>query len=139
MLRGTGSGNSLGPQFDYDALGRLVLATHRTGTIKRRYDSIGRLLEETAGSQTIGLHYNDLTGDVDLIYPDGRRERTRHDSTGRPTLVTLETSGTALAGTAGEELAAISYAVDPTRIIHSNGVETIISYDRPGRSSASTT
>ena len=120
-------------KFDYDALGRLVLATHRTGTIKRRYDSIGRLLEETAGSQTIGLHYNDLTGDVDLIYPDGRRERTRHDSTGRPTLVTLETSGTALAGTAGEELAAISYAVDPTRIIHSNGVETILSYDRPGR------
>ncbi|MCZ4589650.1 DUF6531 domain-containing protein [Rhodococcus opacus] len=121
-------------EFIYDVLGRLVSAeVLPAGAVTRRYDSVGRLTQETAGGETIRLSYDDVSGDVDLDFPDGRRERTHHDPSGRPTSVTLETPGAALGGVAGDILAAIDYSGHPAKITHSNGVETTLTYDRPGR------
>lgn len=119
--------------FVYDVLGRLVRAKLPAGAVERRYDSVGRLIQETAQGETIRLSYDDVSGDVDLEFPDGRCERTHHDPTGRPTSVTLQTPGAALGGIAGEVLAAIEFAGHPTKIAHSNGIETTLTYDRPGR------
>lgn len=120
-------------EFEYDALGRLVRATHSASAVDRRYDSLGRVVRESAQGATIRVAYNDLTGDVELEFPDGRRERTQNDTTGRPTRVTLQTPGAALGGTAGAELATIRYAAHPVRIGHANGMVTTLMYDRPGR------
>ncbi|MDH6291872.1 HYD1 signature containing ADP-ribosyltransferase family protein [Rhodococcus opacus] len=120
-------------EFVYDVLGRLISAELPAGAVERRYDSVGRLIQETARGETIRLSYNDVSGDIDLEFPDGRRELTHHDATGRPTSVTLETPGAALGGIAGDILAAIEYAGHPTKIAHSNGVDTTLTYDRPGR------
>ena len=119
-------------EFAYDALGRLVRATSSDGTVERRYDSVGRMIEETSRGQSVALIYDDVTGAVDLVFPDGRRERTDHDPSGRATRVSVVTPGT-LGGTAGEVLADIGYAGRPVTISHSNGVLTTLEYDEPGR------
>ena len=119
--------------FDYDALGRLVRAALPGKVIECSYDSLGRLLQETSLGLAIQLSYNDLNGDTDLHFPDGRRERTHHDPSGRPSRLTLETPGAVFGGVAGTELVAIDYEGHPTRLTHANGVETTLIYDRPGR------
>ena len=120
-------------EFAYDALGRLVRAAHSAEIIERRYDSLDRLIEETSRGQTVRLAYDDLAGDLVLTYPDGRQERTHHDTSGRPVHVTLETAGPAAGGVAGETLAAIGYQGSPATISHANGIDTTLTYDRPGR------
>ena len=115
-------------EFGYDALGRLVLATQPVGSVERRYDSLGRLVEEITSGGSVRAEYDDATGATDLIYPDGRRERTEHDPGGRPTRVHLVTPG-ALGGTSGEVLAEISYAGRPASVTYPNGVLTSLAYD----------
>lgn len=119
-------------EFAYDALGRLVRATLPDGSVACRYDSLGRLIEEESRGRTVRVSYDDLGGAVDLVFPDGRRERTDHDLSGRPTRVILVHPGS-LGGTPGAVLAAMSYAAAPVSILHANGVRTSLVYDEPGR------
>ena len=119
-------------EFAYDALGRLVRAALPDSSVACRYDSLGRLIEETSRGHTVRVSYDDLSGAVDLVFPDGRRERTDHDLSGRPTRVRLMLPGT-LGGTPGTVLAAMSYAAGPVGILHANGIRTSLVYDEPGR------
>jgi YD repeat-containing protein len=120
--------------YGYDALGRLVTGGLPDGAVGRRYDSFGRVVHETARGKSVNLHYDDTTGDIDLVYPDGRRERTTHDASGRPTSVRLSTPGK-LGGTTGDLLAEIQYigVGRPSRIAHGNGVITTLAYDHARR------
>lgn len=120
--------------FEYDALERMTRATNRVGTIVRRIDSLGRVIEESSLGKSVRSEYDDSAGTSELIFPDGRRERTEYDVGGRPTRVTLADVGT-LPGTAGALLAGFTYAgvQRPTRIAHGNGVETTMDYDDAAR------
>lgn len=121
-------------EFVYDGLGRLVRASNDADSIIRRYDSLGRLIEETARGKTVRMEYDDNTGSADLVFPDGRRERTEHNPMGQPTRITLVTPG-ALGGTAGEVLLEIGYspAGRPVQMTYGNGVEGLMVYDDQGR------
>jgi RHS repeat-associated protein len=92
------------------------------------------LVEETARGKTVRMEYDDITGSRDLVFPDGRRERTEHNPTGQPTRIILVTSG-ALGGTAGDVLIEIVYATTgrPVRVIYGNGVEGQLVYDELDR------
>lgn len=131
-------GLGLGPvpphDFDYDALGRLVRATAAGEAVECQYDSLGRLVGETSRGKSVSLAYDDTAMTTDLIYPDGRRERTQFDARGRPTGITLVNAGD-LGGTLGESLAQIDYspAGRPLTIRHANGVSAALAYDNAGR------
>jgi YD repeat-containing protein len=71
----------------YDVMGRLVRASIGVDSLLRRYDSLGRLIEETARGKTVRMEYDDTTGSTDLVFPDGRRERTDHNPAGQPTRI----------------------------------------------------
>lgn len=121
-------------QFDYDGLGQLVRAAVGGAAIERGYDSLGRLIREAAEGETVRHIHDDLLGAHDLIYPDGRRERTETDATGRPTRVILTAPGS-LGGAAGTELLRIGYsdAGRATRFDYGNGVSADWAYDALGR------
>jgi len=118
----------------YDGMGRVVQASIGTDTIRRRYDSLGRLIEETARDKTVSMEYDDATGSTDLVFPDGRRERTQHNPTGQPTRIILLTPGN-LGGKAGDVLLEIFYSTAgrPVRMIYGNGVEGQLVHDDQGR------
>lgn len=118
----------------YDGMGRLVRAAIGTDVVLRRYDSLGRLIEETARGRTVRMEYDDSTGVAELIYPDGRRERTENNPVGQPTRVVLVTAG-ALGGTPGDVLLEIVYSTAgrPVRVIYGNGVEGQLVHDDQGR------
>lgn len=121
-------------QFVYDGLGRLVSAAVGTESILRRYDSLGRLVEETARGKTVSMEFDDSAGTADLIFPDGRRERTAYNLAGQPTKITLMTPGT-LGGAAGDLLLEIVYSTAgrPVSMHYGNGVEGQLVYDDQGR------
>lgn len=118
----------------YDGMGRLVRASIGADSLVRRYDSLGRLIEETARGKTVRMEYDDTTGSADLVFPDGRRERTEHNSAGQPTRIILVTPG-ALGGTAGDVLLEIVYSTAgrPTRMLYGNGVQGQLAHDEQGR------
>jgi RHS repeat-associated protein len=121
-------------EFVYDGMGRVVQASVGADTIRRRYDSLGRLIEETARGKTVSMEYDDTTGSSDLVFPDGRRERTEHNPTGQPTRIILVTPGD-LGGTAGDVLLEIVYSTAgrPVRMIYGNGVQGQLVHDDQGR------
>lgn len=116
--------------FRFDPLGRIVSASNGAATVGREYDGLGRILRETARGQAVVREYDDLLGFEDLVFPDGRRERTTLSATGSPERVTLVSPG-ALGGTAGEVLLEIAYASDgrPRGLHYGNGVEAEVVYD----------
>jgi RHS repeat-associated protein len=116
--------------FTYDGLGRLVQASTGTESVLRKYDSLDRLIEETAKGKTVSIEYDDLTGSSDVIFPDGRRERTEHNANDQPTRVVLVTPGE-LGGAAGEVLLEIVYSTAgrPLRMLYGNGVHSNWAYD----------
>ena len=118
----------------YDGLGRLVRASVGADSLLRRCDSLGRLIEETARGKTVLMEYDDITGSTDLVFPDGRRERTEHNPVGQPTRISLVTPG-ALGGTPGDVLLEIVYSTAgrPVRVIYGNGVEGQLVHDELGR------
>jgi RHS repeat-associated protein len=118
----------------YDGIGRLLSASTGLDSVVRRYDSLGRLIEETARGKTVRMEFDDTIGSVDLVFPDGRRERTEHNAAGQPTRVVLVTPGD-LGGTAGDVLLQIIYssAGRPARMIYGNGVEGQLVHDDQGR------
>lgn len=114
----------------FDGLGRLVRASAGAESIHRQYDSLGRLIEETARGKTVRMEYDDAAGTADLIYPDGRRERTESNIAGQPTRIIVMTPGV-LGGSAGDVLLEISYssAGRPVRMEYGNGVEGQLVHD----------
>jgi RHS repeat-associated protein len=118
----------------YDGMGRVVQASVGADTIRRRYDSLGRLIEETARDKTVSMEYDDATGSTDLVFPDGRRERTEHNPPGQPTRIILLTPGS-LGGKAGDVLLEIFYSTAgrPVRMTYGNGVEGQLVHDDQGR------
>jgi RHS repeat-associated protein len=69
-------------EFSYDGLDRLVRAEVAGNATVRRYDSRGRLLSETTHGSTITCRYDDLAGQVQKTWPDGRTELLSHDLNG---------------------------------------------------------
>ena len=120
--------------FTYDGLGQLLSASNGTDTILRNYDSLGRLVAETARGETVLTEYDDIARTVDLLFPDGRRERQHFNNTGQPTQTTLAMPGT-LGGTPGEVLLEIFYssAGRPVSMVYGNGIEGQLVYDDQGR------
>ena len=121
-------------ELTYDGMGRLVCASIGADSILRQYDSLGRLIEETARGKTVRMEYDDTAGSMDLVFPDGRRERTEHNPVGQPTRIVLVTPGD-LGGTAGDVLLEIVYSTAgrPVRVIYGNGVEGQLAHDDQGR------
>jgi hypothetical protein len=89
---------------------------------------------ETARGKTVRMEYDDITGTADLVFPDGRHERTEHNPAGQPTRIVLVTPG-ALGGTAGDVLLEIVYSTAgrPVRVIYGNGIEGQMVHDEHGR------
>lgn len=118
----------------YDGMGRLVRASIGADSLLRRYDSLGRLIEETTRGKTVRMEYDDAAGSTDLVFPDGRRERTEHNPASQPTRIVLATPG-ALGGTVGDVLLEIVYSTAgrPVRLIYGNGVEGQLVHDDQGR------
>jgi RHS repeat-associated protein len=117
-------------EFAFDCLDRLVRASAGTDSVQRQYDSLGRLIEETARGKTVRMEYDDTIGSADLIYPDGRRERTESNPAGQPTRIVLVTPG-ALGGGSGDVLLEITYSTAgrPVNVIYGNGVEGHLVHD----------
>ncbi|MET0657907.1 MAG: RHS repeat-associated core domain-containing protein [Steroidobacteraceae bacterium] len=116
--------------YEYDALERLVRASAPTGNVARRYDSLGRVIEEATAAGTVSREFDDAARTFDIVYPDGRTERTTRDLLGRTVGVTLQTPGT-LGGAAGTQLIAIDYLgiASAGRITYGNGVRATHAYD----------
>lgn len=114
----------------FDGLGRLVQATAGADRVERRYDSLDRLTEETARGKTVQVAYDDAAGTKELIYPDGRRERSEYSAEGQPTRVVLVSPGS-LGGLPGDVLLEIFYlaAGMPARVVYGNGVEALMARD----------
>jgi RHS repeat-associated protein len=124
-------------EFQYDGMERLTLAVSASETVKRRFDSQGRLIWEEAHGKAIATQYDDLLGNWDLVYPDGRRERTSTDLAGRPTSIVAITLGS-LPDLNSSLLTHVEYA-GPKRLDRlqtANGVVSSFVYDhalRPTR------
>jgi RHS repeat-associated protein len=121
-------------EFEYDGMSRLVRASTGGKAVERRYDSLGRLTEERAFGRTVRIQYDDAAHAVDLVFPDGRRERTTSNSDGLPARVVLATPGV-LGGVPGAVLLDIEYegALRPALFRFGNGIETYLAYDNIGR------
>ncbi|WP_433202279.1 DUF6531 domain-containing protein [Dactylosporangium sp. CS-047395] len=121
-------------EFGYDGLGRLTRAADGVTEVRRRFDSLGRLVEERAAGRTVRLAYDDTTGAVDLVYPDGRTERTEQTPDGRPARVVLTAAG-ALGGTPGDVLLDLAYTAQGhlDRATYGNGVRADYGHDTLGR------
>ena len=116
--------------FSYDGLGRLVSAVSGGAEVARRYDSLDRLVSEQALGRTVSRWYDDIAGTADLVFPDGRRERTWTDPGSRPNRVSLATPAT-LGGTPDSTLCLFSYggAGRLVGLSYGNGVESTFGYD----------
>ena len=68
--------------FNYDGLNRLIKAEDGINVVSRNYDSLGRLLAETTLGSMLACNYNDATGEVEKIWPDGRTEKLSHNLNG---------------------------------------------------------
>lgn len=121
-------------EFEYDGLGRLIRAANAAGEVVREYDSLNRVVSETANGLTVRTEFDDAAGTFDLVFPDGRRERTHLDVLGRPTRLELITPG-ALGGNAGDVLLEMSYSASgrPSTWTSGNGVKTAFAHDEGGR------
>jgi len=80
--------------FSFDGLDRLISAKAGTENIFRNYDSMGRLLAETTLGNTMSCKYNDGTGEVEKIWPDGRTEKLSHNLNGVLTKIEETVNGT---------------------------------------------
>jgi len=69
-------------EFSYDGLDRVIDGKAGANTVSRKYDSQGRLLSEKNLGNTMACRYNDASGEVEKIWPDGRTEKLHHDLSG---------------------------------------------------------
>jgi RHS repeat-associated protein len=81
-------------EFKYDGLDRVVSAKAGTSLISRKYDSQSRLLSELTLGNTLSCSYNDATGEVEKVWPDGRTEKLHHDVSGILTKIEETINGT---------------------------------------------
>jgi len=118
-----------------DGLGRPVRLTQGSSEVELKYDLIGRLISETIGGTTASLVHDDLNGQADLTYPDGRIDRYQFDAIGRISSIQLQQpaaiplTGSTL--TSGSLLASYEY-VGPSRIarrVQGNGCVSLYGYD----------
>lgn len=69
-------------EFKYDGMDRVLQANAGGSNILRTYDSQGRLTSEGAWGHVLSCAYNDMTGEVEKTWPDGRKEKLLHDLNG---------------------------------------------------------
>jgi RHS repeat-associated protein len=118
-----------------DGLGRPVRLTQGSSAIELKYDLIGRLISETSDGTTASWVHDDLNGQADLTYPDGRIDRYQFDAIGRISSIQLQQpAAIPLTGsllTPGSLLASYEY-VGPSRIdrrVQGNGCVSLYGYD----------
>ena len=80
-------------EFNYDGLDRVVSAKIGINEVVRNYDSRSRLLLERTSGKDMVCNYNDNTGTVEKIWPDGRTEKYSHDLNGIITTIEETTNG----------------------------------------------
>ena len=80
-------------EFRYDGLNRLVEAKSGADIILRKYDSQDRLLAETTLGSTISCTYDDTSGEIHRIWPDGRAEKLTYDLNGIVSKIEEEAGG----------------------------------------------
>jgi RHS repeat-associated protein len=129
-----GQGAVVPHEYTFDGLGRLVQAAAGADVVQRKYDSMDRVIEESARGRIVRMEYDDATGSEDVVYTDGRRERTEHNPAGQPTRIVLIAPG-ALGGTAGDVLLEILYSTSglPDRMVYGNGVAAQMARDHHDR------
>lgn len=81
-------------EFRYDGLNRTISAKVGANEVIRKYDSQNRILSETTLGDTIQCKYNDLNGEVEKKWPDGRTEKYSHNLNGVLTKIEEVASGT---------------------------------------------
>jgi RHS repeat-associated protein len=129
-LPGPGQHGAAPLDYSFDCLGRLVLAAAGPDQIRRRYDSLDRMIEESTRGKSVSTHYNDAAGWKELVYPDGRHERTEYNAAGQPERIVLTAPGS-LGGATGDVLLEIVYSPPglPSLLKYGNGVEGQIARD----------
>jgi RHS repeat-associated protein len=122
-------------ELERDGLGRPVRLVQGGSAIDLKYDLIGRLISETSGGTTASWVHDDLNGQADLTYPDGRIDQYQFDAIGRISSIQLQQpaaiplTGSLLAP--GSLLASYEY-VGPSRIarrVQGNGCVSLYGYD----------
>ncbi|MBK5571157.1 DUF6531 domain-containing protein, partial [Ensifer sp. SSB1] len=81
-------------QFRFDGLGRVVRADLGAETVLRAYDSRNRLVSETSGGVTMKRIFDEASGEVLRLWPDGRTEKHSHDLNGTVTKIEQTAAGT---------------------------------------------
>jgi RHS repeat-associated protein len=119
--------------FQYDGLGRRVLAAIPGRAIRREYDSRNRLVEETVQGRSVRIFFNDVAGTRQRVFPDGRTERTDTDIAGRPIEIALIAAG-ALGGNVGS-VARFTYGGSSRlyQLDYGNSVRAAFAYDDAAR------
>ncbi|WP_159083774.1 RHS repeat-associated core domain-containing protein [Nocardioides terrigena] len=79
--------------YTYDGLDRLVGASTGSSTTTRAYDSLGRLVSEGLDGVSVDVSHDDTTGQTELSWPSGRRERITTADNGFPVRVERLASG----------------------------------------------
>ena len=85
-------------EFTYDGRDRLTRAAVGADEVLRTYDSQGRITSETTLGTTISCRYDDVLGDVEKVWPDGRTDVLSHDLNGVLTTIAESASGALGAG-----------------------------------------
>lgn len=123
-------------EFTYDGLDRTLSAKAGTNVVLRKYDTHNRLLEETTLGNTISCKYNDLTGEVEKIWPDGRTEKLSHDVNGILNKIEETVNGTMGSG----NLSLATFKLSGTNFlgeaVYNGGVSIKNSYDERKRLTA---
>ncbi len=122
-------------ELERDGLGRPVRLVQGSSALNLKYDLIGRLISETSDGTTASWIHDDLNGQADLTYPNGRTDRYQFDAIGRISSIQLQQpAATPLTGsllTPGSLLASYEY-VGPSRIarrVQGNGCVSLYGYD----------
>ena len=128
-------GNST-QSYQYDLMDRLVLASDTTGDTEFSYDGAGRITEkrvrlnqtvsETADGlvAAMGFRYDEAGNLLSLAYPGGGVVRYSYDAANR--LIRLE-------DWLGHSMSWIYENGSLRKVVHFNGLETLIEYDSDGR------
>lgn len=136
---GTGQLPVADQTYQYDGLGRIVVASSGGDSVQMRWDSLGRLWREERSGRAFAVARDDLGGVESVTFPDGRVERTDFDLLGRASLASLSTMGGSALGLVGRAsdgmLAAVSW-LGPNRMAevqYGHGGRTLRSFDAAGR------
>jgi YD repeat-containing protein len=120
------SGDMEVDSFEYDALGRLVLASSAGRQVRFTYDSLSHVLTEDQGGRIVRTSYDRAGRPIALEYPGGESIRRTFDSEGRVIEVATAT---------GEPIATVQYRLGDqiARLVTGGAIEAVCTYDAQER------